>query len=191
MKRKVFALLAGMMVLALGATTVMAADSPTATVVVDEITADDTAAVDEAVAAIEGAGLTTVDGSVVTGTVVDKFNIHMSDDVEPTAETVVTIEVDVEGELTFLHLSDAGWEIIASVDNEDGTYTLTFPNGFSPVIVVKDAVITPASSDTEATDAGEAAGTSPTTGEASALPILAVAILAGIVVCGKKIKNYA
>ncbi len=219
MKRKVFALLAGMMVLALGATTVMAADSPTAEdaaeeaeelitivasdadVVIGEVsvTGSDWNKVNEVYEAIHNGGLVTVDGSIVTGDLLDPFDISMSDGSQPDGTITVTIAFDddiasLAGEegFLFIHLIDAGWEILPSVKNADGTYTLTFANGLSPVFAICDYTVVPGSGAANGST-GSASGTesgSPITGEASVLPILAVALLAGIVLCGKKVQSY-
>lgn len=176
MKRKIAGLLAALMVLTLGTTT-LAAPSVTA-----EDLKEAAAAVKE-VTGVEGVQTEAVSAEVYTEAqtkaVATNEKAEMLAIVEVTVPAGtdlskgVTLTFAVEGvkagdNIVILHKAATGWETIKADKVEDGKVTATFTS-LSPVAIVKLP-----------------AGVSKDTGVVTVLPIVAIACVAGIAGCVKK-----
>lgn len=188
MKKRFVAVLAGLMVLAFGATSVFAADSAStsttdaeaaasyfssssvseaATITVSEATYDS----DAEVTAVTDADVSDLEEGVTYVVVIDgtAYEAYVEDGVLYIAGDVA--DAISEGlDLTVYADDDAeADDDDAETDDDD------------------DAETDDGTSSTDSTDDE----TSPKMGEFSVLPLLAIAALAGVVVCGKKVKFYA
>lgn len=217
MKKKLLAVLAGLMVLTMG-TTVFAANSPSTQdlanitkgeivsefdeeydLVVDitEVTADDVAgaksAVDELIDVPDGK-VASIIGMTDLKLYYNDIHILYGDEKWPEGGVKIKLYFDgvvADGTYYVLHgLDDGTWEKIDPDEIGNGYVVATFES-FSPVAIVE---VTDASENggTDGGSSNETDGTSPKTGAAfPVLPVLAMVCVAGIAVCGKKVKFNA
>ncbi len=216
MKKKLISVLTALMVLSMS-TTVFGANSPTTEDPVKptdkvEVGQDVTTVVKEA----EGATLTTATTEQVQK-VVDEATKHVADGSKGTVAAVfnldgkdgatvtVTVPSLTAGDSVFvLHILDDGTsEVLNATVGEGGKVTFVAPS-FSTFAVIKVASVASAEelpyspeyyeslktdmAAAEAAAAGTPAATSPKTGEAAMMPVLAAICLAGVVVCARKVK---
>lgn len=214
MKRRLLAALAGLMVLAMG-TTVFAATSPTTQdlanitdaelvtelsdeydLIVDitEVTADDVAgaeaAVDELIEVPDGK-VAAIIGMTDLKLYYNDEHITVDDDAWPEGGVQIKLYFDgisADGTYYVLHGNDGTWEVITPDEIGDGYIVATFES-FSPVAIVE---ITDSTASDGTTTDDDNTTASPKTGSAfPVLAVLAIACVAGIVVCGKKVKFNA
>lgn len=196
MKKKILAVMAAVMVMAMGSMTAFAATSPVAGAITPE-TAFSGVSVEE-----DGVTATATTQEAINAAVAEinadgyaSFSIKAALDVTGTPGVPFTVNVPgiaAGANVVAYHEVSAGnWEVVTPNSVADGKVVITL-NSFSPVVIV-EVQAAAASANGSAATATTATSTTtvvpaPQTGEtAPMVAVMAVICLAGVAVCGKKV----